>query len=107
VNSDDVDKLSVDLDDLQDEDSDEAINLSRDDRKDSLHSLAYTPSGSTEDSGEKSNKALKIGDLFTVSQSTDKGLADMETGSEVYMSELLVSNLVFKSLGRIRYGRHR
>jgi|LauGreDrversion4_2_1035121.scaffolds.fasta_scaffold38022_4 hypothetical protein len=68
VNSDNVDRLSVDLDDLQDEDdSDEAIDLSKDNRKDSLQSLAYTPSGSTEDSGEKSNKALKIGDLFTVS----------------------------------------
>lgn len=30
-------------------------------------------------------------------ESTDKGLADMETGSEVYMSELLVSNRVFWS----------
>jgi len=28
--------------------------------------------------------------LFAVGQSKDKGLADMETGSEVYMSELLV-----------------
>ena len=30
--------------------------------------------------------------LFAVKESKDKGLADMETGSEVYMSELLVSN---------------
>lgn len=29
--------------------------------------------------------------LFAVKESQDKGLADMETGSEVYMSELLVS----------------
>lgn len=29
--------------------------------------------------------------LFAVGESNDKGLADMETGSEVYMSELLVS----------------
>ena len=37
MNSDDVDRLSVDLDDLQDdEDSDEAIDLSKDNRKDSL-----------------------------------------------------------------------
>jgi len=27
--------------------------------------------------------------LFKIKESTDKGLADMETGSEVYMSELL------------------
>lgn len=37
ADSQDVDKLSVDLDDLQDEDSDEVIDLSKDDRKD--HSL--------------------------------------------------------------------
>jgi len=29
--------------------------------------------------------------LFKIKESKDKGLADMETGSEVYMSELLVS----------------
>lgn len=29
--------------------------------------------------------------LFTIKESQDRGLADMETGSEVYMSELLVS----------------
>ena len=29
--------------------------------------------------------------LFKIKESMDKGLADMETGSEVYMSELLVS----------------
>ena len=29
--------------------------------------------------------------LFKIKESNDKGLADMETGSEVYMSELLVS----------------
>jgi hypothetical protein len=27
--------------------------------------------------------------MFQVKESNDKGLADMETGSEVYMSELL------------------
>jgi hypothetical protein len=31
------------------------------------------------------------GNLFKIKESNDKGLADMETGSEVYMSELLVS----------------
>ena len=31
--------------------------------------------------------------LFAVKESQDKGLADMETGSEVYMSELLVSEI--------------
>lgn len=32
-------------------------------------------------------------ELFQKKESQDKGLADMETGSEVYMSELLVSVL--------------
>ena len=31
--------------------------------------------------------------LFAVKESNDRGLADMETGSEVYMSELLVSGI--------------
>ena len=34
-------------------------------------------------------------DLFTIKESHDRGLADMETGSEVYMSELLVSCCIF------------
>ena len=34
---------------------------------------------------------LTGGNLFAIKESTDRGLADMETGSEVYMSELLVS----------------
>jgi hypothetical protein len=36
--------------------------------------------------GNKNN-----GNLFTIKESNDRGLADMETGSEVYMSELLVT----------------
>ena len=47
------------------------IDLSKDDRKEhSLESLAYNPSNggnSTDGSSEKQSKALKIGDLFTVS----------------------------------------
>ena len=39
-------------------------------------------------SGSHGSSAEK---LFAVGESNDKGLADMETGSEVYMSELLVS----------------
>jgi hypothetical protein len=34
--------------------------------------------------------AGKVSGLFTIKESQDRGLADMETGSEVYMSELLV-----------------
>jgi hypothetical protein len=47
--------------------------------------------------GQKNNSSLLGGPtsgvpgLFQIKESTDRGLADMETGSEVYMSELLVS----------------
>ncbi len=37
--------------------------------------------------GSKNNATSNI---FTIKESNDRGLADMETGSEVYMSELLV-----------------
>ncbi len=49
--------------------------------------------------------------LFAIKESTDRGLADMETGSEVYMSELLVRidmnnydrlDLTWKTLMRLR-----
>jgi hypothetical protein len=43
--------------------------------------------------------------LFTIKESNDRGLADMETGSEVYMSELLVRLTLIKGLGWIRHGR--
>ena len=36
--------------------------------------------------------------LFKIKESNDKGLADMETGSEVYMSELLVSKILISNL---------
>lgn len=36
-----------------------------------------------------SNKSSIARNMFKVKESNDKGLADMETGSEVYMSELL------------------
>ena len=71
----DTDKLSVNLDDLESgDDSDEP------DDRGKLQSLAYNGSDSI-------NSGMK--DLFRVGESKDKGLAEMETGSEVYMSELL------------------
>jgi hypothetical protein len=38
--------------------------------------------------GSKNNGPQQ--NIFTIKESNDRGLADMETGSEVYMSELLV-----------------
>lgn len=41
------------------------------------------------------DQASPQNNLFKIKESQDKGLADMETGSEVYMSELLVSTTHF------------
>ena len=59
-----TDKIEVNLDDVQDDEDNE-----------SLLGLSKGKTG---------------GNLFTIKESNDRGLADMETGSEVYMSELLV-----------------
>lgn len=61
-----TDKIEVNLDEVQDDDDNESLL------------------------GTKNNSSLlQGGGLFTIKESTDRGLADMETGSEVYMSELL------------------
>ena len=110
----DEDKLSVDLDDVVDDESDEdAIDLSKKPATASQDSTAQaadneeTKEGSSSsrsgDSGENkstggssgSGSGASTGNLFAVGESQDKGLADMETGSEVYMSELLVSVSTF------------
>ena len=58
-----------------------------------VNSDASLEAKSTGSSGEDSSNGsgIKSAQLFAVGQSHDKGLADVETGSEVYMSELLVS----------------
>jgi len=90
----------VNLDDLEDnisEDEDEAIDLAK-----AKNELSSGSGGSQSTSGAVPEN------LFAVGESNDKGLADMETGSEVYMSELLVS--FFRSkvwvmfVGWFRYG---
>lgn len=63
-----TDKIDVNLDDVVDDDDNESLL------------------------GGRSNAGgAGAGNLFTIKESNDRGLADMETGSEVYMSELLVS----------------
>ncbi len=74
---DNQDKIDVNLDDVEDDDDNESL---------------LGQSTSLEGSGNSQN-------LFTIKQSTDRGLADMETGSEVYMSELLVRS-AFKQFRR-------
>ena len=61
-----TDRIEVNLDDVNDDDDSESLLNSR------------------------NNGSGRQG-LFTIKESNDRGLADMETGSEVYMSELLVS----------------
>lgn len=56
-----AERIEVNLDDVNDDDDNEGLLSSK------------GPAG-----------------LFTIKESHDRGLADMETGSEVYMSELLV-----------------
>ena len=46
---------------------------------------------STTSEDESGLMGSALGNLIAIKESKDKGLADMETGSEVYMSELLVS----------------
>lgn len=101
----DSDKLSVELDDVIDDDSDGAIDLndikSQDDKdaSDSKEGPEEETKQEGSDSGNSAGKeqstnssgGASVENMFAVGQSKDKGLADMETGSEVYMSELLVS----------------
>jgi len=65
-NANDNDKIEVNLDDVNDDDDSESLLGSR-------------------------NNNTGGQNIFTIKESNDRGLADMETGSEVYMSELLVS----------------
>lgn len=67
------DRIEVNLDDVVDDDDNE-----------SLLGRSSTTGG-----------ANSGGNLFTIKESHDRGLADMETGSEVYMSELLVNYCSF------------
>lgn len=66
-----TDKIEVNLDEVQDDDDNESLLGQRNNS-----SLLGGPSSG-------------VPGLFQIKESTDRGLADMETGSEVYMSELL------------------
>ena len=77
-------KIEVNLDDIEDEDDQECLlNYKQDElnkKGGSGELLDQIPQSTSPDQS-----------LFKIKESNDKGLADMETGSEVYMSELLVS----------------
>ncbi len=68
-----TDKIEVNLDDVADDDDNESLLGTRNSSSLLGGTLGQGPQG-----------------LFAIKESTDRGLADMETGSEVYMSELLV-----------------
>jgi hypothetical protein len=63
-----TDKIDVNLDDVVDDDDNESLL-----------------------GGRSTTGGAGSVNLFTIKESHDRGLADMETGSEVYMSELLVN----------------
>ena len=113
------DRLEVNMDELPDDDSDEneAINIKKEapeeekkedpaqkrqeegKTEEELNNSNGSGSGSgSSDTANKSTGNSSGGtsekNLFAIGESHDKGLADMETGSEVYMSELLVSVLL-------------
>ena len=117
----DEDRLSVNLEDVVDDESDEeTIDLVKSaaasgeikqaaltsvstpsDAEEGKEEAINTTSGSGDSGDQKSTGGssgsggnASTGNLFAVGESTDKGLADMETGSEVYMSELLVSDIL-------------
>jgi hypothetical protein len=71
-----TDKIEVNLDDVNDDDDSESLL------------------------NGKNNGSSGQG-LFTIKESNDRGLADMETGSEVYMSELLVSIILLSQYSRL------
>jgi hypothetical protein len=64
-------RIEVNLDDIKDDEDEDPLML--------------------KDKGGLLGKEPPAG-LFTIKESQDRGLADMETGSEVYMSELLVTS---------------
>jgi hypothetical protein len=77
----------VNLDDIPDDDYQECLLDDRGNRNKTTVD---------DDDDKKSDCFSEIDhDLFNKKESQDKGLADMETGSEVYMSELLVSIFYF------------
>jgi hypothetical protein len=72
----------VNLDDIEDDDDQEC--LLEYNQKEANQKKTVDPLGGLFDGTDQN--------LFKIKESQDKGLADMETGSEVYMSELLVSH---------------
>jgi importin-9 len=84
-------KIEVNLDDIEDEDDQECL-------------LDYKQNEMNQQTKKEEFDPVHS-NLFKIKESQDKGLADMETGSEVYMSELLVScNSVSNSVGWFRHG---
>lgn len=77
-------KIEVNLDDIVDDDDQECLLG----YKQSVGKVSKIDEGLLANENKSNNQPLDP-NLFKIKESQDKGLADMETGSEVYMSELL------------------
>ena len=86
-------KIEVTLDDIEDDDDQECL-LDYNQKDANLGLTGSSTKKSSDDSKSEDESGLlgsALSNLMNIKESKDKGLADMETGSEVYMSELLVS----------------
>lgn len=123
------DKIEVNLDDIEDDDEEQEglLDYNQKQIKPRKHSTAEKQQRSERRMKAEDDSSLLIGDdkddkngkdfdnlsswsdntaqqnLFKIKESMDKGLADMETGSEVYMSELLVSTTNLLIFGTVFY----
>lgn len=82
-------KIEVNFDEI-DDDNDQECLLNYKQNELNLKGSTVPKKGSSQNLLDF-DQANPSNNLFKIKESQDKGLADMETGSEVYMSELLVS----------------
>ena len=82
-------KIEVNLDDIEDEDDQECL-LGYKQNEYNSGQAPKIDQGLLANNNKKAQTESPLDpNLFKIKESQDKGLADMETGSEVYMSELL------------------
>lgn len=82
-------ELEVNMDELQDGDQADLLQMEEKKQGETGGSSAEKDLETCSDTGSTLSAVNFRKNLFAVKESKDKGLADMETGSEVYMSELL------------------
>lgn len=82
-------KIEVNLDDIEDEDDQECLLDYKQDDYNSGQASKIDQELLAANNKKGATESTLDPNLFKIKESQDKGLADMETGSEVYMSELL------------------